>query len=65
LFQVASEHRQPIVQAIVGDVAKCEYLVNRGNQRGIGEVVIQIVRDIKPGGTAEDFCGLLGEAVES
>jgi len=47
--------RQPVAQAIVCDVAQSQQLVNRGDQRGISDVVVQAVRNIKPEETAESF----------
>ena len=63
--QVESEDCQPVVQAVVCDMAESEHLVNRGDQRRICDVVIQVVGDIKAGGTTEDLSGLLRDAVES
>ena len=65
MVYVESEHCQPVVQPIVCDVAESEHLVNSGDQSRICYVVIQVVGDIKPGGTAEDLSGLLRYAVES
>jgi len=39
--------------------------MNGWDQRRICDVVIQVVRNIESGGTAEDFSGLLRYAVES
>src|SRR5713226_7403547 len=63
--QVESEHCQPVVQPKVCDVAESEHLMNGWDQRRICDVVIQVVGNIEPGGTTEDFGGLLRYAVES
>jgi hypothetical protein len=46
-------------------MAESDHLVNRGDQTRITDVVVQVVGNIEPGGTAEDFSGLLAYAVES
>ena len=65
MVQVESEHCQPVVQTIVCDAAESEHLMNAWDQGGVRDVVIQVVWNIEPGGTAEDFGGLLGYAVET
>jgi len=65
LVQVECEHCQPVVQPVVCDMAESNHLVNGGDQRRITNVVVQVVRNIEPRGTAEDFSGLLTNAVES
>ena len=65
LAQVESENSQPIVQPVVCDMAESEQLMNGGDQSRICDVVIQVVGNVEPGGTAEDFSGLLTYAVES
>jgi hypothetical protein len=46
-------------------MAESKHLVNGGDQRRIADVVVQVVGNIEPGGTAEDFSGLLAYPVES
>ena len=63
--EVESEHCQPVVKPVVCDMAESEQLVNRGDQRRTCDVVVQVAGNIKEGGTAEKFCGLLRYSVES
>jgi hypothetical protein len=46
-------------------MAESKHLVNGWDERRISNVVIQIVRNVKSGGTAEDLRGLMRNAVKT